>query len=209
MIDLYTMRTGNGYRASILLEEVGLPYRVIDTDVRPGQPRSAAFLAASPLGKIPAIVDHDTPDGVPIALAESLAIALYVSEKTGKLSPAAPAERAAACQWGAIVSSGFGAAITGIFFARQIDADAHAGLIAKYTSDIRQGFAAMDRRLSDAPYLAGSTYSFADVLAAPLLNTASLMGVDTSDYAAVGRWYAEVSARPAVRRGFAVPANPS
>ena len=205
MIDLFTMRTGNGYRASIMLEEVGLPYRVIETDVRPGQPRSQTFLAASPLGKIPAIVDHDTPDGAPITVAESLAIALYLADKTGKLMPEAPVERAAAYQWGAVTAAGFGAAITGIFFARQIDAEAHAGLIAKYVADIDQGFLAMDRRLADNAYLAGGAYSFADVLAAPLLNTAKLIGCDTGAYAAVHRWYAEVSARPAVQRGMAVP----
>jgi GST-like protein len=209
MIDLYTMRTGNGYRASIMLEEVGLPYRVIEADVRPGQPRSETFLTASPLGKIPAIVDHDTPDGVPIAIAESLAIALYLADKTGKLIPEASAERAAAYQWSAVVAAGFGAAITGIFFARQIDAAAHAGLIAKYHADIDQGFAAMDRRLSDNAYLAGATYSVADVLAAPLLNTAKLMGCDTSYYTGVQRWYADVSARSAVQRGMAVPSAQS
>ena len=176
MIDLFTMRTGNGYRASIMLEEVGLPYRVIETDVRPGPASLRHLPGGRPLGKIPAIVDHDTPDGVPVTVAESLALVFYLAEKTGKLLPATPGERAAAYQWSAIVSSGFGAAITGIFFARQIDAEAHAGLIAKYLAEIDQGFAAMDRRLSDSAYLAGSTYSVADVLAAPLLNTAKLMG---------------------------------
>lgn len=199
------MRTGNGYRASIMLEEVGLPYQVVETDVRPGVPRSDAFMACSPLGKIPAILDTDTADGRPVALAESLAIALYLSEKTGRLLPSTQAGRALAYQWGAIVSSGFGTAITGIFFARQIDAEAHAKLIDKYFGDIGLGFSAMDKHLSAHRYLAGKTYSYADVMALPLLATAQMLGHPVTTYPSVGRWYAEVSDRAAVRRGLAVP----
>ncbi len=205
MITLFTAKTGNGYRVSIILEELGLTYKAVDTDVRPGAPRSPAFLAASPLGKIPAIVDEDAVDGSPLVLAESLAIALYLTEKTGMLTPPTASGRALAWQWGAIVASSFGAAFPGIFFGRMLGADEHAKLIAKYFEDLDRGFFAMEAQLSKSAYLAGDAYSFADCLAAPLLPTAKAFGVDLDRFPALGRWRDEVFARPAVQRGMAVP----
>ncbi|WP_293897686.1 glutathione S-transferase family protein [Phenylobacterium sp.] len=204
MITLFTGPTGNGYRASILLEELGLAYVARAIDLQAGAARPAAFLAASPLGKIPAIVDDDTADGAPIALAESLAIALYLVEKTGRLSPATPAKRARAWEWAAIVASGFGAAFPGIFFARQLDEASHGKVIARHFEELDRGFAAMDSNLAARPFLAGDSFSFADALAAPLLPTARAFGVDLSRFPNVERWGQVVHARPAVQRGMAV-----
>ena len=205
MITLYTAKTGNGYRVSILLEELGLPYEVVATDVSPTAPRSPAFLAASPLGKIPAIVDTDTADGKPVTVAESLAIALYLTEKTGKLIPSTASKRAMAWQWSAIVASGFGSAIPGIFFAKMLGEAEHAKLIAKYYEDIDRCFGAMDAHLNANAYLAGETYSYVDCLAAPLLPTAKAFGVDLDRFPAVLRWRDQVFDRPAVQKGMAVP----
>jgi GST-like protein len=208
MITLYSSPTGNGYRTSILLEELELPYSVIDKDVRVGAAKSADFRAVSPLGKIPAIADTDTASGEPICVAESLAIALYLVEKTGKLMPKTLEERARAWQWAAIVATGFGSAIPGIFFAKMLGAAAHAKLIAKYFADIDLCFSAMDAHLSQHRYLAGSTYSYADVLAAPLLPTAHAFEVDLERFPSVLRWRDEVFARPAVKAGMLVPQRP-
>ncbi|WP_394760441.1 glutathione S-transferase family protein [Phenylobacterium sp.] len=204
MITLFTAGTGNGYRVSILLEELGLPYVAEAIAFTPDAPRSAVFLSASPLAKIPAIVDDDTADGQPVAIAESLAIALYLVEKTGRLNPASAAGRARAWQWAAIVASGFGAAFSGIFFARQLDEAAHAKLIAKHFADIDKGFEAMDRALAQRLYLAGDDYCYADALAAPLLPTARAFGIDLSRFPNVERWGEIVLMRPAVQRGLAV-----
>ena len=205
MITLYTSPTGNGYRVSILLEELGLPYEVVKIEFGPDAARTADFLAASPLGKIPAIRDTDSPDGQPIALAESLAIALYLTEKTGKLLPETIAERARAAQWAAIVVSGFGSAIPGIFLARQLGAEDHAKLIAKYFADIDVCFTAMNKHLAAHRYLAGESYSYADALAAPLITTGRAFKVDLDNFPAVLRWVDDVFARPAVKAGMAVP----
>jgi GST-like protein len=205
MITLYTAKTGNGYRISILLEELSLPYEAVATDVSVGSSRSPGFLAASPLGKIPAIVDTDTAEGKPVTVAESLAIALYLTEKTGKLIPPTLVERAMAWQWAAIVATGFGSAIPGIFFARMLGEADHAKLIAKYYGDIDKCFAAMDARLAAAAYLAGEAYSYVDCLAAPLLPTAKAFGVDLDRFPHVLRWRDAVFERPAVRKGMAVP----
>lgn len=96
MITLHTAATGNGYRAAILLEELDLLYRTRLVDFGAGDTGSPVFLALNPLGKIPVIVDDDGPGGEPIAVAESVAIALYLVEKTGKLLPPTPAGRARA-----------------------------------------------------------------------------------------------------------------
>ena len=205
MITLYTAKTGNGYRVSILLEELGLPYEAVATYVSVGAEKTPAFLAASPLGKIPAIVDTDTPDGQPVAIAESLAIALYLTEKTGKLIPPTLAGRALAWQWAAIVATGFGSAIPGIFFAKMLGEVEHAKLIAKYYQDIDRCFAAMDAHLKADTYLAGETYSYADCLAAPLLPTAKAFGVELDRFPNVLRWRDQMFERPAVRKGMAVP----
>lgn len=204
MITLFTGPTGNGYRVSILLEELGLPYVARAVDLQAGAARPADFLAASPLGKIPAIVDDDTADGAPIALAESLAIALYLLEKTGRLAPATATGRALAWQWAAIVATSFGAAFPGIFFARMLDEAAHAKMIAKHFEDLDRGFAAMDARLGVSPYLAGDAFCFADALAAPLLPTARSFGIDLSRFPNVERWGEAVFARPGVQRGMLV-----
>lgn len=204
MITLFTAATGNGYRVSILLEELELAYRAEAIAFTPGAPRSAAFQSASPLGKIPAIIDDDAPGGPTVAIAESLAIALYLVEKAGRLSPDTTIGRALAWQWAAIVASGFGAAFSGIFFARQLDEAAHSKVIAKSFADLDKSFGAMDRALAERPYLAGDSYCYADALAAPLLPTARAFGIDLSRFANVERWGEDVLARPAVQRGLAV-----
>ncbi len=205
MITLFTSPTGNGHRVSILLEELGLDYQVVKIGFEPGAPRPPEFVAASPFGKIPAIIDHDGPDGAPVMLCESLAIAQYLVEKTGRLLPATAEGRARAAEWGAIVVTGFASPFAGIFFARRIDAEAHAGLITKYFADLDIAFAALEGRLAASPYLAGDDLSYADALAIPIVNTAKMFEIDLTPYPAIRRWRDLVLARPAIQAGFAVP----
>jgi GST-like protein len=207
MITLYTSPTPNGYRASIMLEESGLPYEVRAIDMKTGEHKSAAFLAVNATGRIPAIVDDAPESGAPLALAETFAICLYLAEKSGRLLPESASERAVAYQWAATVISGFGSATPGIYFARQLDEAAHAKIIAKFYNDIDIYLKAMDGHLATHTYLAGPTFSFADVLAIPTV-TRSLVnfGVDLEPFPAVRRWRDAVVERPAVRRGFEIPA---
>lgn len=206
MITLFTAKTGNGYRASILLEECGLPYQVKAMGFT-GDLKTPEFLAINPIGKIPAIVDDDGPDGEKVAIGESLAIALYLVEKAGgHLLPAAAADRARAAMWASAIVTGFASPISGIFFARAIDAEAHAGIIAKYFGDINLHLTAMDRALGERPYLGGPDYSWADALAAPLiLSTLPNFAVDLTPFSNILRWRDTVAARPAVMAGMAVP----
>ena len=206
VIDLYTCRTANGWRASIALEECGLPYVAHAVDLARGDHKAAAFVAIHPMGRVPAIVDDDVPGGSRLALAETLAIALYACEKSGRLIPASAAEKALAWQWSAVVVSGFSAAAAGIFFARQLGADDHAKIIAKYFADLQNYLAAMDGQLRRTPYLAGDTITFADVMAIPtIVRSLPAMAVDLAPFPSIGRWADRVGARPAVVRGLAVP----
>jgi glutathione S-transferase len=206
MITLYTSATPNGHRAAIALEESGLNYQVKAVDLAAGEHKTPAFLALNATGRIPAIVDDDSDAGAPFALSESLAIALYVSEKSGRLLPASATERGLAYQWAATVISGFGAATSGIYFARQIDETAHAGLIAKLYGDLQVYLRAMDQHLQTHAYLGGSGFSFADTLAIPtIVLSMKNFKVDLEGFAAVLRWRDDVLARPAVQRGFAIP----
>jgi GST-like protein len=205
MIELYTSPTPNGYRASIALEESGLPYEVRPVDLAGGEHRQPEFLVINPTGRIPAIVDER--DGVRLPIAETLAIALYVAEKSGRLMPSDAAGRAGAWQWAATVVSGFGAATPGIFFARQLDADAHVKIIAKYYADLQNYLSAMNARLAASTWLAGADYSVADVLALPTIAISlPRFDVDLGPFPAVTRWRDACLARPAVQRGMKVPA---
>jgi GSH-dependent disulfide-bond oxidoreductase len=203
MITLYTSATGNGYRVSIMLEEVRLPYQAKGINFGSGAHRTPEFMALNPLGKIPVIVDEDA-DGGPLVLAESLAICLYLAEKTGKLLPGSLRERALAWEWGSSIVSNFGGAFAGIFFARQ-GAAPDETLIAKYNEDIERYFQAMEAALQTRPYLAGADYSYADVLAAPMvLGTGPAFGVQIERFPAIVRWREAVKARPAVAKGMTV-----
>ena len=108
MIDLYTWNTPNGRKISVALEEMGLPYDVRVVDITKGQQFEPAFLEFSPNNRIPAIVDHDGPDGAPIGVFESGAILLYLAEKTGRFMPAEPRLRVAALEWLMWQMGGFG-----------------------------------------------------------------------------------------------------
>jgi GST-like protein len=205
MITLYTSPTPNGHRASIMLEETGLPYDVRKVDLQTGEHKTAAFLAVNATGRIPAIVDQDD-EGAPFALAETLAIAVYLSEKSGRLMPSSARERAMAMQWGAAVISGLGPSTAGIYFARLLDEPAHAKIIAKFYADIDVYLSAMDERLKSNPYLAGSSFSFADALAIPtIVLSMKTFKVDLSRFSAIGRWQGEVLQRPGVAKGLTIP----
>jgi GST-like protein len=205
MIDLYTFASANGYRASILLEETGLPYAVHAIDLKAGEQQAAPYLAINPLGLIPAIVDHDT-GGAPICVGETLAIALYLVEKSGRLGPVTAAGRAQAWQWAAAGISGFGPPLFGVFLARQMDPVGHAPLIARYLDKVLQNFAALDTTLARQRFVAGDDYTYADVMLAPYaLMSAPMHGIDLTGLPHVCRWRDEVGARPAVIKGMAVP----
>lgn len=167
MIDLHTTATANGYKASIMLEEVGLPYRVIDYDLSKGEHMKPEYLALNPVGRVPTIIDHDAP-GVPVPVYGTAAILLYLAEKTGQLLPATIAERVRTYEWLGVVSSDIGPAYSGQFVFNVIAPEKHAWAIDFYDRLCLRLLAPMESRLGASRFLAGDDYSIADVIAYPV-----------------------------------------
>jgi GST-like protein len=203
MIDLYTWTTPNGRKASVMLEEVGLPYAVHKIDIGKGDQFKPEFLAVNPNGKIPAIVDSDGPGGKLISVFESGAILIYLAEKTGKFMPADPRGRYAVLQWLMFQMGGvgpmFGQAHHFIRFAPE---KVPYG-IERYSKETRRLYGVLDKRLGEAPFLAGE-YSIADMATLPWVNRHEYHEVKLEDFPNVKRWHDALMARPAVAKGMAV-----
>jgi GST-like protein len=205
MIDLHTTATANGYKASIMLEEVGLPYRVIDYDLSKGEHMKPEYLALNPVGRVPTIVDHDAAGG-PLSVYGSAAILLYLAEKTGQLLPSSAAERARTYEWLGVVSSDIGPAYSGQFVFNIIAPEKQAWAIDFYDRLCLRLLAPMETRLGASRFLAGDGYSIADVIAYPVAAVSMKRfpgGLDA--HPNIARWAGEVGARPAVQRGMKVP----
>jgi len=205
MIDLYTWSTPNGRKISILLEELGLPYRVHAVDITQGEEFTPEFLAINPNAKIPAIIDHDGPEGKPITLFESGAILIYLAEKSGRYLSTDPRTRYLTLQWLMFQMGGvgpmFGQAHHFLKFAPQ----AVPYAIERFTTETRRLYGVLDQRLSEAPYLAGE-YSIADMATYPWVARYEWHGVNLADFPHVKAWFERISLRPTVAKGMAVPA---
>jgi len=205
MIDLYTWKTPNGRKASIMLEEVGLPYRVHPIDISNGEQFAPDFLAISPNNKIPAIADPDGPGGKPLALFESGAILVYLAEKTGKLLSTDPRERAVTLQWLMFQMGGVGPMLGQAHHFRKFAPEQIPYAIKRYSDEAQRLYTVMDRRLAESPYFAGPDFSIADIAIFPWLQRYDWQGIDLEVFPHVKRWMAEVGARPAVQKGMTVP----
>ncbi|HTB75785.1 MAG TPA: glutathione binding-like protein [Polyangiaceae bacterium] len=202
MIDLYTAATPNGFKASIALEELGLPYTVRAVDLRQGEQLRPEFLRFSPNNKIPAIVDRDAGD---LAVFESGAILTYLAEKTGQLLPKAGPARYAALQWTFFQVGHVGPTLGQFNHFAHYAVEKLPYAIERFTNEAKRVYGVLDRRLSEAPYLAGSEYTIADIANLPWLLGHARYGIDLADVPHLARWMAEVKERPAVVRGLAVP----
>lgn len=205
MIDFYVVPTANGQKGAIMLEESGLDYRAHQVRRKMGAPPPADHLKINPIGKYPTIVDDDGPDGTPISVFETLAIALYLAEKAGRLLPANASERAAAYMWASAANAGLTPMMgTQYFLEFRTSADV-SDVSAWILSEVQRHLVAIDQRLGEARYLAGDSYSVADVLTYPVLATSvQRLEGGYSMYDNIKRWTEEVSQRPAVIRGMAV-----
>jgi GST-like protein len=207
MIDLYTWTTPNGYKVSILLEEVGLPYTVHAVDIGAGDQFTEEFLAISPNNKIPAIVDPEGPDGRPISLFESGAILLYLAGKTGRFLPADVRGKYEALQWLMFQMGSVGPMLGQAHHFRIYAPEKIAYAIDRYTNEARRLYAVMDKRLANSRYIGGAEYGIADIAIFPWLRSWKNQGIDWADYPCLKGWFDEVAARPAVQRGVEVLAQ--
>ena len=201
MIDLYTADTPNGYKASIALEELGLPYEVHALSFANREQKSPEYLKINPNGRIPAIVDRDNDN---FAVFESGAILIYLAEKTGRLMPGDPKGRSTVMQGLMFQMGGEGpmqgqANVFHRYFPEKIPA-----AIERYQNETRRLYEVLDGRLAQVEYLAGD-YSIADIATFPWVRVHDWAGVSVDGLDHLQRWMAALEARPAVQRGLRVP----
>jgi GST-like protein len=202
VIDLYAWPTPNGQKVSIMLEECGLANNVIAVDINKGEQFTPAFLKISPNNRIPAIVDHDGPDGGPIAIFESGAILLYLAEKTGRFLPPAGNGRYAVMQWLMFQMGGLGPMCGQAHHFRQAMGGVEVPYgVERYTKEVGRLYGVMDRRLGEAEFLAGG-YSIADMACWPWVRPHKRQGQDLADFPNLRRWFEAMGARPGVQRGM-------
>ncbi|HMU89954.1 MAG TPA: glutathione S-transferase N-terminal domain-containing protein [Pseudomonadales bacterium] len=204
MIDLYTAATPNGYKASIMLEEIGLDYNVIALNLAAGEQKSPAFLAINPNGRIPAIVDRDEED---FAIFESGAILVYLAEKSGQLLPTDRKGRSRVMQWLMFQMGGIGPmqGQANVFF-RYFEEKLPA-VISRYQNETRRLYQVLDGQLAQHEYLCGD-YSIADIANWSWVRAHNWAGVAIDDLPHLQRWHDTLQARPACVRGIAVPPRP-
>jgi GSH-dependent disulfide-bond oxidoreductase len=212
MIEVYGMSSPNVVKITIMLEELGLPYRQHHVNVFAGEQYGAAFLKVSPNNKVPAILDEAGPEGAPLAVFESGAILIYLAEKSGRLLPGSGAARVSVLEWLMLQLTGVGPMFGQlVHFTRHAPAGNDYGL-ARYTSEVRRLLGVLDQRLLAAPYLGGAQYSIADIATWPWIRGAQTIypwlaaagpGAALAPWPSLARWFAEIAARPAVERGVA------
>jgi len=201
MIELFTAATPNGWKVSIALEEMGLPYTTRLISLGKLEQKEEWFLKINPNGRIPAIVDHDDGD---FAVFESGAILIYLADKTGKLLPKEPKARSRALQWLMFQMGGVGPMFGQVHhFLRAAKQMVPYG-IERYTAETRRLYGVLDAQLARRDYLAGE-YSIADIATYPWVARHEWHKTRLEDYPNVLRWYDTISRRPAVQRGMRVP----
>jgi GST-like protein len=201
MIELYTWSTPNGRKASIMLEEVELPYRVHPVDITRDEQHRPDFLAISPNNKIPAIIDTDAG----ITTMESGAILMYLAEKSGRLLPTSPRERWKTIEWLMWQIGGIGPMLGQAHHFLHFNKGVSEYAERRYRDEAMRLYRVLDRRLSGNAYVVGAQYTIADVATWPWIARFEWQGIDLGDYPNVTRWYREIATRPAVRRGYPVP----
>ena len=202
MIDLYTAATPNGHKVSIALEELALPYALHVLSLAGGEQKRPEFLAISPNGRIPAIVDRDAGG---FAVFESGAILVYLAEKTGRLMPADAKGRSRVLQWLMFQMGGVGPMMgqANVFF-RYLEQKIPLAIV-RYQGECRRLFRVLDAQLREHEYLANDAYSIADIANWAWVRTHRWSGVEVDDLPHLKRWLAAVRARPAVQRGIERP----
>ncbi|MGE0801539.1 MAG: glutathione S-transferase N-terminal domain-containing protein [Lautropia sp.] len=205
MLDLYFWPTPNGYKVSILLEELEVPYRVVPVHIGKGAQFEPGYLAINPNGKIPALVDMEGPGGAPISIFESGAIMMYLAEMNGfRFMPSEVRSRYAVVQWLMFQMAGIGPMLGQAHHFRNYAPEKIDYAIRRYTSEAGRLYSIVDRRLGESEFLAGPEYSIADMAVYPWLRAHKLQGQKVDEFPNLQRWYNRLRARPGVQRGISV-----
>jgi len=206
VIELYTWKTSNGRKASIMLEECGLAYNLHPINIGQDDQFTDEFKAINPNSKIPAIVDTDGPNGAPYTVIESGAILMYLAEKTGKFLPTDMAARYEVIQWLMFQMGGIGPIFGQVHHFKRAAKEQVPYAINRYMTECLRLYGVLDVRLGQRAYLGGPEISIADFAALPWVFRHDWQEVDLAEFPNVKRWYDELMARPALQRGMEVPA---
>jgi GST-like protein len=207
MIKVYSWPTPNGNKVHIMLEECGLAYEAIPVNIGAGEQFQPEFLKISPNNKVPALVDTDGPDGRPIALFESGAILLYLAAKTGRFLPKSDRQKFEVLQWLMFQMGGVGPMLGQTHHFRLYAPDKLPYAIDRYTNEARRLYGVMNTQLASHRYIAGASYSVADIAIFPWLRNWANQGIEWEDYPHVKAWFDKIAKRPAVVRGVSVLAH--
>jgi GST-like protein len=203
MIDLYTSSTPNGWKASVALEEMDVPYETHAIELSKGSQKEPWFLKINPNGRIPAIVDRDEGD---FAVFESGAIMVYLAEKTGRLMPKDVKGRSLVMQWLMFQMGGIGPMMGQANVFGRYWHEVYQPAIDRYRNESRRLFEVLNNQLKDHEYLAGD-YSIADIANWCWVRTHPWSGVSVDGLEPLQRWLDKVGERPGVQRGVKVPVD--
>ena len=202
-LDLYYWPTPNGWKVSILLEELAVPYNVVPVDIGAGDQFEPAFLKIAPNNRMPALLDREPMGGgEPLAIFESGAILQYLAEKHGRFWPQTPREKYEVSQWLFWQMGGLGPMCGQAHHFRQYAPESLPYAIDRYTNEVNRLYGVMNARLKDREFLAGA-YSIADMASWPWVVPYERQGQDLNAFPELKRWFEAMQARPAVERGFA------
>ncbi|MEH1950382.1 MAG: glutathione binding-like protein [Nostoc sp.] len=200
MIDLYTFTTPNGRKASVMLEEIELPYNVHKIDITQQQQFTPEYIAINPNSKIPAILDQETG----IKVFESGAILIYLAEKTGKLLPTEQKSRFQVLQWLMFQMGGVGPMFGQLNHFKRFAPEKLPYAIERYEKETLRIYGVLDKQLQDNEFICGD-YSIADIATYPWVAIYEFQGLTLDNYPNLKRWVDMVQQRPAVQRGMQVP----
>lgn len=203
MIDLYSAATPNGWKVSIALEELEIPYRLISVDLAANEQKQAGYLEINPNGRIPTIVDRDNDD---FAVFESGAILLYLAEKEAGLLPEDPKRRSQVIQWLMFQMGGIGpmqgqAHVFKHYFPERIPS-----VLARYQNETKRLYGVLDQQLKGREFLVDD-YSIADIANFAWVRSYAWAGIEIAEFPEVLRWMSSIAKRPAVKKGLQQPAS--
>lgn len=211
MINVYSWPTPNGHKVHIMLEEcgykLGRDWQAIPINIGKGDQFTPEFLKISPNNKIPAMLDPQGPDGKPMSIFESGAILLYLASKTGKSLPKTDRAKFEMMEWLMFQMGGVGPMLGQAHHFRIYAPEKVEYAINRYTNEAKRLYGVMDKRLSANKFIAGNTYTIADIAIFPWLRSWQNQGIDWADYPYLKAWFDKIAARPAVQRGVTVLAD--
>jgi GST-like protein len=206
-IELYYWPTPNGFKISILLEELGLPYNTHFIHIGKGEQFQPDFLKISPNNRIPAIIDPEGPDGKPISIFESAAIMMYLADKFGRFFGRNPRERVAVTEWLEWQMGGVGPMFGQYGHFKNAAPEKIPYALTRYSNEVHRLYRVLNGRLEGREYVADD-YSIADMALLGWVRNWTSREVNNSEFPNVEAWVNRVEARPAVQRGLALKAPP-